>query len=134
MNIPDVMRSISEVLTTAEELLADDEQADREVSLLVMSFLKTLLVDLDKVRVEQGPTGVRPRRRPDTTHVPAKDGKDIKVGRTARAIPNKYDSSCVRCDDKELPAGEGFVLPAESPNAKKKWFAFCDVHYQKEIA
>lgn len=132
MNIPDVMRSVSEVLTTAEELLEDGD-ADREVSFLLMSFLKTLLVDLDKVVVEQGPTGVnpRPRKQPRKTRTP--NARNVKVTKTKQRIRNKYESQCARCD-KPLAAGEGWVLPAADPNASKKWFAFCDPDYDKEIA
>lgn len=128
MNIPNVMQSISEVLTTAEELLEDGD--DREVSLLLMSFLKTLLVDLDKVVVEHGVTGSRPqpRRRPAKTRTSSTPA--FNVSSTKRPIRNKYKTSCEACAA-ALDPGVGYVLPNADERASKKWLAFCDTDYRK---
>lgn len=117
-SISDVMGSISEVLITSEELLEDGD-SDREVAILVTSFLKTLLVQLDEVLVSQ-------------------DGRPFSEGttsegatrKTKRPMVNKYDARCSRCNT-PITAGQGYVLPAADPNARKKWHAFCDTCYER---
>lgn len=159
-DIPDVMRSVSEVLTTAEELLEEGD-SDREVAQMLTVFLQTLLVDLDKTLVANGVTGVRPSerrsnrpslsrrhadctrllcivnlpaecpRRADPPPAKAKSGR-VQVSKTKRPVVNKFDATCVRCG-KRLAKGNGYALPNVDQNARKKWFAFCEPHYQEEM-
>lgn len=124
------MQSVSEVLTTAEELIADGE----DVGPMLASFLKTLLIDLDKVLVSEGPTGVRQRALPvDPSSPPVKPtpSNAPDVGKTKRPVVNKYEGKCVRCKGTVTP-GSGFVLPSNNPVRGKKWLTFCAADYAKE--
>lgn len=139
MKIPELMNSVSEVLTTAEELIEEGE----DVGPMLASFLKTLLVDLDKVLVSEGPTGVRPQRAQPVDPASPRDpswyqhnsavpggrgGRTSK--RTKRPIVNKYDGECAYCKTK-VAAGEGVVVANDNPDAKKKWTTFCQTHTPK---
>lgn len=142
MKIPDLMQSVSEVLTTAEELI----EAGEDVGPMLASFLRTLLVDLDKVLVDQGPTGVRPQPRSTRRHMDcgetvclakrpdecphARTPAPTKARKSKRPIVNKYDGVC-QCQA-QVPAGEGFVVANDDPNAKRKWQTFCKAHVPKE--
>lgn len=154
-SIADVMGSISEVLATAEDLLEDGD-SDREVAMLMTSFLKTLLVQLDEVLMSQGhlkqtapsgevinkdgTVGGHARRHKDClstkcllghkTSCPHSEASRYGVSATKRPIPNKYDARCRSCHT-ALPAGNGYVLPAIDPKSTKKWHAFCDSCHRK---
>lgn len=159
--IPDVMRSVTEVLATAEELLEDGD-SDRHVANMLTSFLKTLLVDLDETLMAQGHLrqtnhqgNVIGKNGEDLylTHRPSQRkhmdctakkclagqssecphaGSNVKVTSTKTPVVNKYPGQCVRCGT-PLVAGEGYVLPAADKNAKKKWHTFCLNHWTKEV-
>lgn len=149
MTIPELMRSISEVLTTAEEMLHDDEPHD--VGPMLASYLKTLLVELDKMLTATNPPPPRAATvtpKSNRSHMDCLPNKCLhgsadcpfhgnaitrKVAKTKRPVVNRYPNSCVRCN-RALTAGQGYVLPNVDKNAKKKWFAFCDDHYNREIA
>lgn len=127
--IPDIMHSVSEVLTTAEELLGETD-SDHEVAVMLASYLKTLLVELEKLRDASSPRTTPAHAAPKAN--PQAKTSNARVKKTKRPVVNKYKNACARCG-KALAEGEGFVLPTEDPNASKKWLAFCEPDYSKEI-
>lgn len=148
--IPDLMNSISQVLTHAEELVAEGDS--EQVGIMLTSFLKTLMVDLDKLYVDQGSTGVRPQRQAPKCYAcdpssgvvghirgcpndPANKNdspnrrprKPKRSGKPKRPVINKYDGDCATCL-RHVGRGAGFVLPNDDPNAPKRWETYCQEH------
>ena len=146
--IPDVMRSVSEVLTTAEDLLQDGEA--EAVGHMVTSYLKTLLSDLDEVSVSQNAAALRSvgvNTSPTRKHMDCTKGNCLanlssecphygdtisypKVKATKKPVVNKFSGSCAKCGCK-VNEQQGFVLPDVNQNAKKKWHTFCATHYKE---
>lgn len=121
--IPDLMNSISQVLTHAEELVAEGDS--EQVGVMLTSFLKTLMADLDKLYVDQGSTGVRPQRRATNTN----DSPNRLPPKPKRNIPNRYEGKCEMCD-RHVAKQAGYVIPRGKPSGSgKKWHTYCTPCY-----
>lgn len=130
--IHEIRRSVSDVLTTADELMEDGDS--EQVGAMLASFLKTLLADLDKLsstNVER--TVRRAHRRPafednNPNRTPPKKKGERPI------IPNKYDGTCSKCGAK-VDAMQGYVTtnPSWTPSSQKgkgpkKWLTYCPGH------